>query len=68
MGPSISTHPLVHRRVQSTLFEKKGLVVLLADVNTRVAGVGIDDERPGSGKTVCVLVENDVTLILDELF
>jgi len=37
------------------------------DVNTRVAGVGVDDQRPGSGETVCVLVENDVTLILDEL-
>lgn len=38
------------------------------DVYARVAGIGVDDQRPGGSETVCVLVENDVTLILDELF
>jgi len=38
------------------------------DIYTRVGGIGVDDQWPGGRETVCVLVENDVTLILDELF
>jgi len=37
------------------------------DINTRVAGIGVNDQWPGGSKTVCVLVEDDVALILDEL-
>jgi len=59
-------HPLVHRRVESALFERS-LAILLMDINTRVAGIGIDDQWPGGSETVCILVEDDVTLILDEL-
>ena len=68
IGPStLQTHLLVHRR-ESTLFEKRNLVVLLMDINTRVGSVGVDDQWPGGSETVCVLVENDVTFILNELF
>ena len=38
------------------------------DVNTRVDSVGVDDQWPSGSETVCVLVENDVTFILNELF
>jgi len=59
-------HTLVRRPAQ-VHFSRRDLVILLLDINTRVAGVSVYDEWPGSGETVCVLVENDVTLILDEL-
>ena len=47
---------------------RKELVILLPDVNTRVTGAGVDDKRSGGGEALCVLVEDDVALILDELF
>jgi len=36
-------------------------------IYTRVAGIGVDDQWSGGSVTVCILVKNDVTLILDEL-
>ena len=38
------------------------------NVDTRVTGVGVSDQWPSSSETECVLVEDDVTLILDKLF
>jgi len=69
-GQSIPTHTPGRTPAcpMYTFWEGKGLVTLLLDVNARVARVGVDDQRPGGGETLCVLVENDVTLILDELF
>ena len=55
-------------RIKCTFGEGGGLVVFLLNVDTGVAGTGIGGQWPGSSKTVCVLVENDIALILDELF
>ena len=68
-GQSIPTHTRSYTSVSKyTFWGERDLAILLLYVNTRVAGVGVDDERPCSGEAVCVLVENDVTLVLDELF
>jgi len=37
------------------------------DIDTRVAGIGVDDQWPSGSETACVLVENNVALIFDEL-
>lgn len=66
-GPSIPTHIRSYTDVPKVHF-LRSLVILLMDIYTRVAGIGINDEWPGGSKTVGVLVENDVTLILDKLF
>ena len=68
-GPSIPTQALAYTGVSKVHFLRRGvLVFLLTDINTRVASIGVDNEWPGGGKTVRVLVEDDITLILDELF
>jgi len=54
-------------RVESTRFGGKGTNLFLTDVDPGVAGIRISDQWPGSGETLCVLVENDVALIFDEL-
>jgi len=48
-------------------FGGEGLIVLLLDVDTRVASIDVGDQWPSGSETVCILIENDVTLIFDEL-
>ena len=65
-------YPYTHTRSYTSVSKvhflgEKSLVVLLLDIDTRVAGVGVDDEWPSSGEAVGVFVENDVTLVLNEL-